>query len=113
MDMREWIEWMHSRPNRKARQRRLFDALDRAMPNWEKALESPDFEMWASWRHPITNKTRLDILKALSLGNFDGINTARLIKVSQQEIDILQRYSTLHTNPNVLLGHGSIIDKRY
>ncbi|MBC2715320.1 MAG: protein kinase [Desulfobacteraceae bacterium] len=113
MDVYEWIEWMHGRPNRKARQRRLFGAIDHAMPNWEKALKHPAFQTWASWKHPVTNKTRLEILITLSLDNFDGLNTARLIKISQQEIDLLHRYGTLYLSPNDFLGHSSIIDNRY
>ena len=113
MDVREWVDWMHSRPNRKARQRRLFDALDHTMPNWEKALGSLGFETWANWKHPITKKTRLDILQTLSLDNFDGLNTVRLIKISQEEIDPLQRYGTLYSSTSDFLGHSSIIDNRY
>ena len=113
MDVREWAKWMHSRPNRKARQRRLFDALDHAMPNWEKTLEQPGFYMWANWKHPVTNKTRLEIIVTLSLDNYDGLNTARLIKLYKYEIDVLQNYGTLYPSPNEFPGHGSIIDKRY
>ena len=113
MDAREWVKWMHSRPNKKARQRRLFDTLDQVMPNWESSIEHPEFCKWAMWKHPVTNKTRLDILITLSLDNYDGLGTARLIKLSQKEIDFLQHYGTLYPSPNEFLGHGSIIDKRY
>ena len=65
MDVQEWIEWVQSRPNRKARQRRLFEALDRSMLNWEKSIEHPGFYKWANWKHPVTNKTRLEILITL------------------------------------------------
>ncbi len=113
MDVREWVKWMQDRPNRKARQRRLFDVLDHAEPNWEISLEHPGFYKWASWKHPVTNKTRLEILITLSLDNYDGVGTARLIKIFQKELDILQRYGTLYPSPNEFLGHSSVIDKRY
>lgn len=113
MDAHEWVKWMHSRPNRKARQRRLFDSLDHAMPNWEKSLKQPEFYKWANWKHPITKKTRLEILITLSLNNYDGLNTARLIKLYNNEVDIFQKYGTLYPSPNEFFGHGSIIDKQY
>ena len=113
MDVREWVEWMNCRTNIKARQSRFYDALDHAMPDWENFIQSPDFEIWANWKHPITKKTRLDILKTLSLENFDGLNTARLIKISIQEIEFLYRYGTLYSNTINNFGHSTIIDNRY
>jgi hypothetical protein len=35
MNAQEWVAWMCSRPDRKNRQRRLFDTLDFIIPNWE------------------------------------------------------------------------------
>lgn len=109
----EWVDWMLKRPDRKARQRRFFNALDSAMPNWEGAIKSSDFKMWACWTHPVTRKSRLAILETLSLEKFDGINTARLLEVSLKEQSFLKRFGTLYIEPNEFFSHGSIIDKRY
>ena len=104
---------MRERPDRKARQRRLFSALDLAMPDWEDFVARSQFKMWANWRNPDTSKTRLDILKVLSLGNYDGLNTARLLKVGGREIEALQNGRTVDLRRIGPVDLGLIIDKRY
>lgn len=85
----EWVDWMLSRPRRKARQRRFFDSLDVAMPDREKSIVSPGFSIWTNWVNPQTGKTRLNILCDLSLENFDGVNTARFLKFSQSSLKVI------------------------
>ena len=113
MNLEEWVERMRERSDRNARQRRLFTALDLAMPDWEDFVTRSRFEMWANWRNPDTGKTRLDILKVLSLGNYDGLNTARLLKLGGREIEALQKDKTAEHKRIGSLDTGSIIDKCY
>lgn len=113
MKVEDWVKWMRKRPDTKARQCRLFGALDLAMPDWEKFVIRSRFKLWSNWRNPLTGKTRLDILRNLSLENFDGINTARLLKVGQQEIEALQDDGAIDVRQFGFMGHGSIIDRRY
>ena len=113
MKIEDWVKWMRERPDRKARQRRLFSALDLAMPDWEEFVVRPQFKMWANRRNPFTRKTRLDILRSLSLDNYDGLNTARLLKVGRREINALQNIGTSESIRDGSVEHGIIIDKRY
>jgi serine/threonine protein kinase len=113
MTVEDLIQALRKRPDRKARQRRLFAALDSAMPHWENFIVRSRFKMWANWRNPHTGKTRVDILRTLTFGNFDGLNAARLLKTAQNHLDVLQRRSPTFTDPVGLLEPGSVIDNRY
>jgi len=113
MTVEDLIQALRKRPDRKARQRRLFAALDSAMPHWEDLITRSRFKMWANWRNPHTDKTRVDILRTLTFGNFDGLNAARLLKTAQYHLDILQNERPAFAGPIGSFAPGSIIDNRY
>ncbi len=112
-NIEEWIEWMQSRSDRKARHRRLFSALDKTMPQWETFITAPYFKLWAQSRNRITEKSRLDILWELSRESFDGLSTGRLLKIAQSEIKALDSNGNIDPVKFGYRGHGLIVDKRY
>jgi serine/threonine protein kinase len=80
------LAYLLSRPKKKARQRRVLDALDEVCPNWDQLARHPGLLAWLREPHPETGATWGDALVGNSK-DYDGANLAILFHVAEGTLE--------------------------
>lgn len=96
------LVYLLARHEKKARQRRLLDALDEVCPRWERIAQDARTLSWLKEPHPETRATWGDALIGMS-GEFDGANLAVLFHVAA---DVLAGHRPRRGTP---LAHGRYV----
>ncbi|TXH37198.1 MAG: hypothetical protein E6Q94_02590 [Burkholderiaceae bacterium] len=80
----EYLSFIQSRPNRKARQRRVIESLDERLPGWEKIFDDRDFHDWLQIFPSNGARSRADWLIDL-WDAFDESNLVTLVRLFVEE----------------------------
>lgn len=82
----EELAYLLSRPQKKARQRRVLNALDDVCPKWELVARHPHMLAWLQEPHPKTGAKWGDALVDISK-EYDGTNLAILFHVAEGTLE--------------------------
>lgn len=85
-DLHRHLEWLTARSDRKARHRRVIDALDKHVPKWEELLKSSELPSWLMGWNPQTRRSRVSTFNDVCEG-FDERSLVVLLRMFRAQLE--------------------------